>query len=79
MEVEREERIRQIAYRIWQEEGYPHGYDVQHWLKAEAMWSEENTAQPQPEKTRAKAAAPKERKPAKKTRGRKAPDVRREL
>jgi hypothetical protein len=53
MEVEREERIRQIAYRIWQEEVYPHGHDVQHWLKAEDIWREENTAQPHPEKTRA--------------------------
>ena len=41
MEVEHDAEIRELAYRIWQEEGYPHGYDVQHWLKAEAMWQEE--------------------------------------
>jgi hypothetical protein len=39
-EVNREEEIRQIAYRFWQEEGYRHGYDLQHWLKAEAIWQE---------------------------------------
>ena len=42
MEGEREEQIRKLAYRIWQEEGYPQGYEVQHWLKAEAMWLEQN-------------------------------------
>jgi hypothetical protein len=57
MEVEREEEIRQLAYRIWQEEGYPHGYEVQHWLKAEAIWLEEQRAK----------SMPKQRKPATKT------------
>jgi hypothetical protein len=82
MEVEREQRIREIAYRIWQEEGYPHGNEVQHWLKAEALWQEENNrAKPALEPTpeiRTKAAT-KTRKPQKKTRSRKAPDVQREL
>ena len=41
MEIEAQEQIRELAYRIWQAEGYPHGYDVQHWLKAEAIWQEE--------------------------------------
>jgi hypothetical protein len=42
MAVERDEQIRELAYRIWQEEGYPHGYEVQHWLKAETMWLKEH-------------------------------------
>ena len=32
MEVERDAKIRELAYRIWQEEGYPDGQEVQHWL-----------------------------------------------
>lgn len=36
----REEEIRLIAYKIWEEEGRPHGCDVEHWLKAEAVWEE---------------------------------------
>jgi hypothetical protein len=69
MEAEREERIRELAYRIWQEEGYPHGYEVQHWLKAEGMWLAEERAKTTPKQ-------PKARKRAKR---KKAPDVSREL
>ena len=36
----REEEIRIIAYRIWVEENYCHGRDVEHWLKAEVAWEE---------------------------------------
>jgi hypothetical protein len=36
----REEEIRIIAYRIWEEESCCHGRDVEHWLKAEAIWEE---------------------------------------
>ena len=42
MAIEPQEQIRELAYRIWQAEGYPHGYDLQHWLKAEAIWQEES-------------------------------------
>jgi Protein of unknown function (DUF2934) len=49
MEIERDEQIRQLAYRIWQEEGYPHGYEVQHWLKAETIWQEEHRPHSEPE------------------------------
>jgi len=38
--MEREEEIRLIAYRIWEEEGRPQALDFEHWLKAEAMWRE---------------------------------------
>jgi len=30
MEIGCDEEIRQVAYKLWQEEGYPHGYEVQH-------------------------------------------------
>jgi Protein of unknown function (DUF2934) len=53
MEIERDEQIRELAYKIWQEEGYPHGYEVQHWLKAETIWLEEK--RPQSESKQPKA------------------------
>ena len=61
MEVEREEEIRELAYRIWQEEGYPQGHEVQHWLKAEALWLKEHRPK----------TMPKARKAPKRTRTRK--------
>lgn len=29
-----EERIRAIAYALWEEEGRPDGRDIEHWLRA---------------------------------------------
>ena len=52
MEIEAQEQIRELAYRIWQEEGYPHGYDVQHWLKAEAIWQEEHRPKSKPKRSK---------------------------
>ena len=69
MEIEREEEIRELAYRIWEQEGYPHGHDVQHWLSAEAMWHEKHRP-----KTRTRRA-----KPLRKTKSRKASTTEREL
>ena len=34
----REDEIRIIAYRIWEEEGCCDGHDCEHWLKAEMVW-----------------------------------------
>ena len=42
-EMNRDEEIRQAAYKLWQEDGCPDGYDVQHWLRAEAIWLEEKS------------------------------------
>ncbi|MBI2858219.1 MAG: DUF2934 domain-containing protein [Chloroflexi bacterium] len=36
----REDEIRAIAYRIWEEEGRCDGNDLEHWSKAEAIWGE---------------------------------------
>ena len=41
-ETNRDEEIRQLAYRLWQQEGCQNGYDGQHWLKAETIWLEEH-------------------------------------
>jgi hypothetical protein len=35
MRSDREERIRQRAYAIWQAEGHQHGRDEDHWHRAE--------------------------------------------
>lgn len=32
--IDKDERIRQIAYAIWEEEGWPEGRADQHWLRA---------------------------------------------
>ncbi len=39
-EIDRDEEIRQLAYRFWQEAGCPDGSDLDHWLKAEDLWLE---------------------------------------
>lgn len=44
--MEREEEIRLIAYKIWEEEGRPHGRELDHWLKAEAIWREQHGHEP---------------------------------
>jgi hypothetical protein len=35
-----EQEVQLIAYHIWEEQGHPHGCDMEHWLKAEAVWQE---------------------------------------
>jgi hypothetical protein len=62
MEIEAQEQIRKLAYRIWQAEGYPHGYDVQHWLKAEAMWQEEHRPKSKPKQSKPLTKRTKSRK-----------------
>jgi len=39
-QIDRDQEVRQLAYRIWQEAGCPHGSDLQHWLKAQEIWLE---------------------------------------
>ncbi len=34
----REDEVKLIAYRIWEEEGCPDGQDCDHWYRAEAIW-----------------------------------------
>jgi DUF2934 family protein len=36
MESDREKRVRERAYQIWQREGEPHGRADEHWAQAEA-------------------------------------------
>jgi hypothetical protein len=55
--MDREEKIRLIAYRIWEEEGCQHGRDCEHWQRAELIWETQN--QPQKSSTAKKAAKKK--------------------
>ena len=36
----REEEVKTLAYRIWEEEGCCDGHDFDHWLKAEVIWED---------------------------------------
>jgi len=38
--MQHEDEVRQIAYKMWEDEGYPQGRDQEHWFKAEALWQE---------------------------------------
>jgi hypothetical protein len=42
----REERIRLIAYALWEEEGRPHGRDLEHWQKATQLVEAEASGDP---------------------------------
>jgi hypothetical protein len=35
--MSREDKIRIIAYALWEKEGYPEGKDVAHWFKANTV------------------------------------------
>jgi hypothetical protein len=39
-QIDQDDEVRQLAYRIWQDAGFPHGADAQHWLKAQEIWLE---------------------------------------
>jgi hypothetical protein len=41
----REDDVKLIAYRLWQEDGCCDGHDVEHWLKAEMVWEAQNKQQ----------------------------------
>lgn len=61
-EPNRDEEIRYLAYRLWQEAGCPEGSDVQHWLNAETIWLQEHRA-PSAAKQAKTAKSRKPRKP----------------
>jgi Protein of unknown function (DUF2934) len=53
MEMNRDEEIRELAYRIWQEEGCRDGCEVEHWLRAKMIWEEINHPQSKPKQSKA--------------------------
>ena len=40
----REDEIRIIAYNIWQEDDCCDGRDVEHWLRAEVIWQDQQAS-----------------------------------
>jgi hypothetical protein len=41
---DRDARVREIAYSLWQDEGQPEGADSRHWFAAEALVDSEGSA-----------------------------------
>lgn len=68
MSADRDARIRDHAYRLWEQEGRPHGRELDFWLTAEAQVSDAVApAAPAKAKAPAKpkaAATPAAAKPA---------------
>jgi Protein of unknown function (DUF2934) len=46
-DVDREQRIRERAYKIWLEAGQPDGHSKEHWSEAEKQLAEEDNADPE--------------------------------
>ena len=44
--MSKEDEIRLIAYTIWEEESCCQGRDVEHWLRAEAIWEGKQKKEP---------------------------------
>ncbi|MCT8002184.1 DUF2934 domain-containing protein [Sphingomonas sanguinis] len=62
---DRDEKLRQRAYDIWQAEGEPHGRDREHWEMAEREFtpaSDETSAPVTEDAAKPKAAAPRRKK-----------------
>ncbi len=36
--MERQEEVKVLAYRMWEDEGRPEGHALDYWLKAEDSW-----------------------------------------
>jgi hypothetical protein len=68
MDSEKQRRIRERAYEIWQREGRPHGRDAQHWQRAEAEIETESQARSEPETVGAGGAPLRSRRAAKPSR-----------
>lgn len=43
MENDREQRIREHAYRLWEQEGRPEGADLDHWQAALSQFDKDGT------------------------------------
>lgn len=55
-----EDEVKLIAYELWEQEGRPDGQDMEHWLRAEAIWAERQL--PQVEEVARKPAVKKTRR-----------------
>jgi hypothetical protein len=52
--MSREEEVRLIAHRIWEQEGCCDGHDCEHWLKAEMVWEDNQKNRAVPKQGQAK-------------------------
>ncbi|MSQ25434.1 MAG: DUF2934 domain-containing protein [Dehalococcoidia bacterium] len=60
--TEKGEHVRRIAYELWESSGRPAGCDLEHWLRAEAMWQASQTPAAAPQA--ASAGKPRSSAPA---------------
>ena len=67
-----EDRIRDVAYSLWLEEGQPHGRAEAHWLKAVDLVNAEVAPVQPKRKTAAPAAAARKAAPARRAPAKKA-------
>lgn len=63
MDSDKEARIRQRAYEIWQREGQPQGRDAEHWQQAEAEIMAESGASADSAADRAAAGSKPQQEP----------------
>ena len=63
---DREHRVREIAHRLWEEEGRPFDQDKRHWAAAERMFDAEESTRAAPDLPReqARPAGTSKRAPA---------------
>lgn len=65
MPVVTEDAVRQLAAKLWAEDGHPSGKDVEYWLKAEAILTKEAAPAETPVVEAAAEAPASEEAPAK--------------
>lgn len=70
MDHDREHRVRERAYQIWEEEGRPQGRDAHHWQQAAAEFADAGQKKTSPDPLEARAAGAPEASAAKPIRGR---------
>jgi hypothetical protein len=62
----REQRIRETAYRLWEQDGRPHGQADRHWDLARKLAENSEPPQPAPAARSAREASGKKGAPARK-------------
>jgi hypothetical protein len=58
-----QDKIKELAYQLWQDAGSPHGRDMDFWLAAEAQLKTARAAEPKAAKPKAPAKAKAPAKP----------------
>ncbi len=56
------DRVRDLAYQLWEQEGRPAGRERDHWLEAERLLSAKEPAKPRRAKSKEKQRIPSGRK-----------------